>query len=55
MDAETLKSTYSPIGLKIATNSPEEIAISILAEILAVKNSGRLVHMRDEIHKEKFL
>lgn len=55
IDSETLKNTYSPIGLKISTNRPEEIAISILAEILAVKNSGKLVHMRDELHKEKFL
>lgn len=55
IDSERLKSTYSPVGLKISTNSPEEIAISILAEILAVKNSGKLVHMRDELHREKFL
>lgn len=33
---ETLKSVHSPIGLKIGAESPEEIALSILSEIISV-------------------
>jgi xanthine dehydrogenase accessory factor len=35
-----LERIYSPIGIQIASKTPEEIAISILAEIIAVKNSS---------------
>jgi xanthine dehydrogenase accessory factor len=38
--AETeLKNIHSPIGLSIKSQTPEEIAISIAAEIIAVKNT----------------
>lgn len=36
---------FSPIGLDIAKNDPAEIALSIIAEILLIKNSGRLNHL----------
>jgi xanthine dehydrogenase accessory factor len=39
IDENKLSKVKSPIGLDIATNSPEELAISIIAEILAVKNN----------------
>ena len=35
-----LKKVHSPIGLPIKSNTPEEIAISIAAEIIQVKNSA---------------
>jgi xanthine dehydrogenase accessory factor len=35
---EELKRVYSPIGLDLGGESPEEIAVSILAEILKIKN-----------------
>jgi xanthine dehydrogenase accessory factor len=35
---EELKRVYSPIGLEIGAESPEEIAISILAQIIQIKN-----------------
>jgi len=38
-DEEKISRVKAPIGLDIATNSPEELAISIIAEILAVKNN----------------
>lgn len=31
---------HAPVGLKIGGRSPEEIALAIMAEIVAVKNSG---------------
>jgi xanthine dehydrogenase accessory factor len=37
---------YSPVGLKIARNLPEEIALSIISEIVMVINSGSPEHMR---------
>lgn len=44
---EKLKNVYSPIGLDISSGSPKEIAISIIAEILTVKNKLTGKHMRD--------
>ena len=34
-----LKKVYTPIGLEIEAESPEEIAISIAAEIIKVKHN----------------
>lgn len=36
---ELLESVHTPIGLKIGAETPEEIAVSILAEIIQVKHS----------------
>lgn len=44
---ERLAQVYAPIGLDIATQKPAEIAVSILAEILLVKNGGSPRHLRD--------
>lgn len=38
---EVLKKIYSPIGIHIKSQTPEEIAISIAAEIISVKNADR--------------
>lgn len=40
-DAEKLEKIYTPIGLPINSRTPEEIAVSIAAEIIAVKNAGK--------------
>ncbi len=40
VSAEILDRLYSPIGLKIGAETPEEIGVSIMAEIIQVKNSG---------------
>lgn len=41
-DRGALEEVHAPIGLKIGAETPEEIAVSILAEIIEVKNrSGR--------------
>ena len=38
-DKEKLEQIRTPVGLKINSRTPEEIAVSIAAEIIAVKNS----------------
>ena len=42
---ETMKNIYAPIGLDIARSVPAEIAVSIVAEILLVKNNGSPNHI----------
>jgi len=37
---------YAPIGLHLGNNSPEEISISILSEILKIKSGGSGKHLR---------
>ncbi len=39
-DKEKLAKISTPIGLQINSRTPEEIAVSIAAEIIAVKNSN---------------
>jgi xanthine dehydrogenase accessory factor len=39
LPAETLDKIHTPIGLPINSQTPEEIAISIAAEIISIKNS----------------
>lgn len=39
-DKEKLSRIHTPIGLQINSRTPEEIAVSIAAEIIAVKNSN---------------
>jgi len=42
---------YAPVGLQLGNSSPEEIGISILAEILKLKSGGSGRHMRDTLRK----
>jgi xanthine dehydrogenase accessory factor len=39
--AETLARVYAPIGLDLGGPTPEEIAVSILAEVIAVRHGGK--------------
>lgn len=39
IDEEKIKSIHSPIGIQINSETPEEIAISIAAEIIKIRNS----------------
>jgi len=43
---EKLDAVYAPMGLNIAKVKPKEIALSIMGEILLVKNGGSTEHMR---------
>ncbi len=38
---------YAPVGLDLGDNSPEEISMSILAEIIKLKSDGTARHMRE--------
>ncbi len=38
---DELKRVYAPIGLNLGGSTPEEIAVSILAEVIAVRRGGR--------------
>jgi xanthine dehydrogenase accessory factor len=38
---EKLNKIHTPIGLQINSRTPEEIAVSIVAEIIAVKNAAK--------------
>jgi xanthine dehydrogenase accessory factor len=40
--AERLARVYAPIGLPIGAETPEEIALSIMSEIIRVKRLGDL-------------
>ncbi len=46
VDKSLLEKVYGPIGIDVASNDTAEIAISILAEILLVKNNGSLTHKK---------
>jgi xanthine dehydrogenase accessory factor len=41
MGEEILKRVYAPIGLDLGGTSPEEIAVAILAEVIAVRWGGK--------------
>jgi xanthine dehydrogenase accessory factor len=41
-----IKRIHSPIGLELNAESPEEIAVSIMAEILMIKNQGTGKNMK---------
>ncbi|SDL10605.1 XdhC family protein [Natronincola ferrireducens] len=44
---EVMNKVFAPIGIDLGGNTPEEIALSILSEIILVKNKGRLLHMKE--------
>jgi len=48
IDEKALSEVYAPMGLDIASIKPEEIAQSVMSEILLVKNGGTLRHMKDK-------
>ncbi|MGH7823863.1 MAG: XdhC family protein [Candidatus Binatia bacterium] len=44
---EVIERVYAPIGLDIATETPAEIALSILAEIIKVRRGGKAASLSD--------
>jgi len=51
---EVLKRIHAPIGLDIGGEKPAEIAVSIMAEILAARNGGSCRPMRDILQDAVF-
>lgn len=47
---QELAKLYGPIGLDLGAETPEQIAVSILAEILAVKNGRAGGFLREQMH-----
>jgi xanthine dehydrogenase accessory factor len=41
-----LERVYAPVGLAINAVSPEEIAVSIVAELVALRHGATATHMR---------
>lgn len=44
---EVIERVYAPIGLDIATETPAEIALSILAEVIKVRRGGKAASLSD--------
>ncbi len=53
IEEKIINNVHMPIGLDISDGTPEEIAFSIIAEILYVKNNGSLISIKDKA-KNKF-
>jgi xanthine dehydrogenase accessory factor len=54
IDEELLERVAAPIGLDLGSVSPEETALSIMSEVVAVRNGregGRLSHSAGRIHE----
>lgn len=49
------KRVFSPVGIRIGRNTPQDIALSIIAEIMLGMEGGALEHFRIDWHKEKIL
>lgn len=47
-DEEKVRKVYSPSGLGIGGTTPEEIALSIMAEIQKIAYQGELIHLKDK-------
>ncbi|HEX8684361.1 MAG TPA: XdhC/CoxI family protein [Ardenticatenaceae bacterium] len=47
VSAEALSRVYAPIGLDLKAETPEEIALAIMAEIVAVRRGGRGGFLKD--------
>jgi xanthine dehydrogenase accessory factor len=53
IDEERLKRLHTPIGLPINSHSPEEIAVSIAAEIISIKNSDKTGRKKNSLSDKK--
>ena len=45
---EKIAKVHSPMGLELHAETPEEIAVSIMAEVMMVKEKGTGKSMRNE-------
>jgi len=50
IEKEALKRVHSPVGLHLGAETPEEIAVSIVAEIIMLRNRGEIEPLRPQHH-----
>ncbi len=50
LNAEQRKRVYGPVGLDLGAQGPEQIAVSIVAELMAVWSKRKPQHLRDRAH-----
>jgi xanthine dehydrogenase accessory factor len=55
LDPANFERVYAPIGLDIGAESPSEIAIGIIAEIINVYRGGRAVSLADALRADRRL
>jgi xanthine dehydrogenase accessory factor len=55
IDPARLERVYAPIGLDIGAESPSEIAIGVIAEIINVYRGGRAVSLSDALRADRRL
>ncbi|HNW34964.1 MAG TPA: XdhC/CoxI family protein [Candidatus Ozemobacteraceae bacterium] len=48
-DPKRVESVFAPIGIHLGSNTPEEIALEILAQIVAFRNGITLRHTRTQV------
>jgi xanthine dehydrogenase accessory factor len=56
IEGEALERVHSPIGLYLSAETPEEIAVSIMAEIIMLRNRGSIEaveHRRSSVGDER--
>ena len=51
LNKKSLNNFFSPIGLDLNAKTPEQIALSILSEIVMLENNGTGMQKRDTIKK----
>jgi xanthine dehydrogenase accessory factor len=53
MAEELIARVHSPMGLELNAETPEEIAVSIMAEILMIRDKGTGKAMRSGVQSRK--
>ena len=48
MPAERIKSVWAPAGLDLGAASPEEIALSIISQIVVVRRGGNALPLKEK-------
>jgi xanthine dehydrogenase accessory factor len=54
-DPAQLDRVYAPIGLDIGAETPTEIALSIIAEIINIRRGGRASSLSDVLREDRRL